>query len=238
MPRRPASPSFSAYRAAGGQADRMASRSRARDRAIEQAASHVPSRDGVGGLSPSRIRDRGARYGMQFDEFPPDELDEKTATVLAAIGDNSRFAYEYDFGDSWEHEIVVEDRWRIPIGLKFGVCVDGAERCPPEDCGGRAVTSCSSKCWRTPPTISTRNCASGSTARSMRRSSISRSRMPGCKQCAERLQHNSHRSPRLGPPLQVSGNARPRRRNRTRCVGRDLRGCRQTPGQPVRARAH
>ena len=78
----------------------------------------------------------GSRYGMQFDDFPPDELDEKTVTVLAAIGDTDRFAYEYDFGDSWEHELVVEDRWRMPIGLKFGVCVDGANRCPPEDCGG------------------------------------------------------------------------------------------------------
>ncbi|HEY2815226.1 MAG TPA: plasmid pRiA4b ORF-3 family protein, partial [Acidimicrobiales bacterium] len=78
----------------------------------------------------------GTRYGMQFDEYPADELDEKAVTVLAAIGDTARFAYEYDFGDSWEHEIIVEGLCRLPIGLKSAVCVDGANRCPPEDCGG------------------------------------------------------------------------------------------------------
>lgn len=25
---------------------------------------------------------------------------------------------------------------RMPIGLKFAVCLDGAGACPPEDCGG------------------------------------------------------------------------------------------------------
>ncbi len=29
----------------------------------------------------------GLRFGMQFDEFPDDELQEKDATVLRAIGD-------------------------------------------------------------------------------------------------------------------------------------------------------
>lgn len=77
-----------------------------------------------------------SRYGMQFDEYPPDELDEKAVTVLAAIADTTRFAYEYDFGDSWTHEVRVERHWRMLIGLKSAVCVDGANRCPPEDCGG------------------------------------------------------------------------------------------------------
>lgn len=77
-----------------------------------------------------------ARYGMQFDDFPEGELDEKDVTVLRAIGDVRRFSYEYDFGDSWGHEVVVESLSRLPRGLKFGVCVDGQNACPPEDCGG------------------------------------------------------------------------------------------------------
>jgi len=77
-----------------------------------------------------------SRYGMQFDDFPPDELDESAVTMENAISDTDRFTYEYDFGDSWTHEIVVEDRWQSPVGLKFAVCVDGANRCPPENCGG------------------------------------------------------------------------------------------------------
>lgn len=78
----------------------------------------------------------GARYGMQFDDYPADELDEKSVTVASALGSVERFRYEYDFGDSWEHEVTVEARWRLPIGLKFGVCLDGADACPPEDSGG------------------------------------------------------------------------------------------------------
>ncbi|MDQ1396573.1 MAG: hypothetical protein QOG64_1832 [Acidimicrobiaceae bacterium] len=77
-----------------------------------------------------------SRFGTQFDEFPEGELDEKEVTVLRAIGEARRFAYEYDFGDSWGHEVVVESLSRSPRGLKFGVCVDGQNACPPEDCGG------------------------------------------------------------------------------------------------------
>jgi hypothetical protein len=76
------------------------------------------------------------RYGMHFDEYPEDEIDEKQVTVLRAIGDESRFCYEYDFGDSWDHEVIVERFVRIPLGLKHAVCVDGENACPPEDCGG------------------------------------------------------------------------------------------------------
>jgi len=78
----------------------------------------------------------GAGYGMHFEDFPEDEIDEKQVTVLRAVGEHRRFSYEYDFGDSWEHEVVVEDFVRIPLGLKHAVCVDGQNACPPEDCGG------------------------------------------------------------------------------------------------------
>lgn len=77
-----------------------------------------------------------ARIGMRFDDYPDDELDEKEWTVLRAIGEVRRFFYEYDFGDSWRHEVVVESFWRSSRGLKFAVCVDGQNACPPEDCGG------------------------------------------------------------------------------------------------------
>lgn len=76
------------------------------------------------------------RFGMHFDEYPEGEIDEKEVTVLRAIGDHRRFLYEYDFGDSWDHEVVVEDFVRIPQGLKHAVCLDGENACPPEDCGG------------------------------------------------------------------------------------------------------
>ena len=57
-------------------------------------------------------------------------------SVRQALADQRRFIYEYDFGDSWEHDVVVEARSAHRLGLRFGVCVDGANACPPEDCGG------------------------------------------------------------------------------------------------------
>ena len=63
-------------------------------------------------------------------------LDEKAFTVVTAIGAPERFTYDYDFGDSWVHEIAVHRVWRMAKGLKFGVCLDGANACPPEDVGG------------------------------------------------------------------------------------------------------
>jgi hypothetical protein len=77
-----------------------------------------------------------ALFGTQFDDYPDGELDEKSVTVVGAVGETRRFAYEYDFGDSWRHEVVVEASWRVPVGLKFAVCLDGQNACPPEDCGG------------------------------------------------------------------------------------------------------
>jgi len=78
----------------------------------------------------------GERYGMQFDDYPEGELDEEDFTVVTAVGTNDRFTYEYDFGDSWEHEITVHRVWRMTKGLKSAVCLDGANACPPEDVGG------------------------------------------------------------------------------------------------------
>jgi pRiA4b ORF-3-like protein len=85
-------------------------------------------------LHAFRVGDR--LYGMNFDEYPDGEVDEKDVTVLQALRDERRFVYEYDFGDSWEHDVVIEDVTRTPLGLKFGVCVDGQNACPPEDVGG------------------------------------------------------------------------------------------------------
>jgi hypothetical protein len=47
------------------------------------------------------------------------------------------FLYEYDFGDSWEHDIRVEKiQAPDPSWTAFAECIGGARACPPEDCGG------------------------------------------------------------------------------------------------------
>ena len=47
-----------------------------------------------------------------------------------------KFYYEYDFGDSWEHEIVVEKILEAEAGISYPRCIGGKRACPPEDCGG------------------------------------------------------------------------------------------------------
>lgn len=44
--------------------------------------------------------------------------------------------YEYDFGDSWEHKIVLEKIIPAVEGEKYPKCIAGKRACPPEDCGG------------------------------------------------------------------------------------------------------
>ena len=45
-----------------------------------------------------------------------------------------KFIYMYDFGDSWGHEIKVEDI--NDDNIPSPICLDGKGKTPPEDCGG------------------------------------------------------------------------------------------------------
>ncbi len=78
-------------------------------------------------------------WGMQFEDHPGDEMDEETVTVTGAISGVRRFFYDYDFGDGWSHEVVVEDVARLDRGLKHAVCLDGQRACPPDVRGQSSV---------------------------------------------------------------------------------------------------
>ena len=47
-----------------------------------------------------------------------------------------RFAYVYDFGDDWEHDILVEKIIGGNSGGERPLCLAGKRHRPPEDCGG------------------------------------------------------------------------------------------------------
>lgn len=44
--------------------------------------------------------------------------------------------YEYDFGDRWRHMVIVESIEYVAPTMAKAICLDGANACPPEDCGG------------------------------------------------------------------------------------------------------
>lgn len=41
--------------------------------------------------------------------------------------------YEYDFGDPWDHVVIVEEYWRGDRDAALSLCVDGARACTPEE---------------------------------------------------------------------------------------------------------
>jgi hypothetical protein len=76
-------------------------------------------------------------YGIPDPDWDLDIKSErriKVGEIVSAVKD--RFVYEYDFGDSWEHEIVVEKVLPPEPGVRYPVCLTGKRACPPEDVGG------------------------------------------------------------------------------------------------------
>jgi Plasmid pRiA4b ORF-3-like protein len=86
--------------------------------------------------SDARYSDPRCNEDMGFGDEP--DRDEAKATLMQiAPKQGASFGYEYDFGDSWEHEILVERILPPGTGPANGaLCTDGARACPPEDCGG------------------------------------------------------------------------------------------------------
>jgi Plasmid pRiA4b ORF-3-like protein len=63
--------------------------------------------------------------------------DERQIEISRLIaGEKAKFSYLYDFGDSWEHVILVEKILPADPTVRYPICVKGKGACPPEDCGG------------------------------------------------------------------------------------------------------
>ncbi len=77
-------------------------------------------------------------YGELDPEFDMDDmLDErkfKLQKIAPEIG--AKFQYEYDFGDGWDHQVVVEKILAPESDTVYPTCIKGKRACPPEDCGG------------------------------------------------------------------------------------------------------
>jgi len=84
---------------------------------------------------------RGENYGppdsedRNWDMEKHDE-DEIVMSQVAKMGRPVRFTYEYDFADSWHHEIVLEQTLVPEPNVDYPRCIEGERACPPEDVGG------------------------------------------------------------------------------------------------------
>lgn len=109
---------------------------------------HVAIQDAMGWLDSHlhafRIGDR--RTGAEVEigipdpdgfEGDPERLPGWRVPVmeyLAEAGDRAQ--YDYDFGDGWEHDLLLEELTPRQAKTKYPRCLAGSRACPPEDCGG------------------------------------------------------------------------------------------------------
>jgi hypothetical protein len=68
--------------------------------------------------------------GMQVEN----ERNIRLSSVLRRPG--AKLIYTYDFGDNWEHAIVLEKLLPLLPDMTSPICIDGSLACPPDDCGG------------------------------------------------------------------------------------------------------
>ena len=87
-----------------------------------------------------RFRIETDEYGEPHPDNEFSELDFKnsrqTKIEQVVTKEGSTFQYEYDFGDSWNHKLLVEGISEGEPGKQYPVCLAGERACPPEDCGG------------------------------------------------------------------------------------------------------
>jgi len=78
-------------------------------------------------------------YGIPDDELDfgaemKDERKIKLSQILKKEKDS--LIYEYDFGDGWEHKVVLEKTLSYDASIQLPICIKGKRACPPENCGG------------------------------------------------------------------------------------------------------
>ena len=149
----------------------------------------------------------GKRYGMHLDDFLEDELDEKKFTLAKAIGKERQFRYEYDFGDGWQHQTVVEEvTVTTPVGLTSRYAWRVRDRVLPRTAAAPTDTQ---TCWRRsaiPSTKSSTSTPNGWARTSTPRSSAWPPPTPFCK-----------RSEQPADGWRIEGRARGPPRS-TRCI--------------------
>ncbi|MEI7881428.1 MAG: plasmid pRiA4b ORF-3 family protein [bacterium] len=88
-----------------------------------------------GHLHAFRMPSRG--FGPPAMTFDNEEGNEQTTFLSEVLFQKGRkLIYEYDFGDGWEHDILLEKLIPFDPAAPLPFCLAGARACPPEDCGG------------------------------------------------------------------------------------------------------
>jgi len=77
----------------------------------------------------------GVSYGVPDKETLFEN--EKNVRLSKVVSEEkTKFAYIYDFGDYWQHKILIEKILPLEPDMQYPICIKGKRACPPEDCGG------------------------------------------------------------------------------------------------------
>ena len=80
---------------------------------------------------------QGIYYGAPDREFGMPVVSERRTRLGDLLRHpKDRLIYEYDFGDSWEHDVVLEGVTEAEFGARYPRVIAGKRACPPEDVGG------------------------------------------------------------------------------------------------------
>jgi hypothetical protein len=82
---------------------------------------------------------QGVFFGVPDNDFGEDmgvEDESKVKLHDLLTREKQSISYEYDFGDGWEHQIMLEQVLPYDKEEALPVCIKGKRACPPEDCGG------------------------------------------------------------------------------------------------------
>ena len=82
------------------------------------------------GMHPHVFVIDGEDYGRGGDC----EYDSRFVSLSEVVEQgHTRFRYDYDFGDDWEHSIEIEKTLPAEEAVRYPRCVKGERACPPED---------------------------------------------------------------------------------------------------------
>ena len=79
--------------------------------------------------------------GVYYGPRDPEELTPSRPEARALLSTllrrpKDRLRYDYDFGDDWRHNVVLEKVIGHEPSSSIVECLTGRRSCPPEDCGG------------------------------------------------------------------------------------------------------
>ena len=75
-------------------------------------------------------------YVVPNPDLPDDIHNERNVRLDQIADEGDTIIYDYDFGDSWGHDLKIEKVLPPQPDAHYPRCLKGNRACPPENCGG------------------------------------------------------------------------------------------------------